>query len=202
MNSKEEFAFKNDKNTDVRRKEQEKKSNFNESQRFRQLSSHNDSFEYTVMNLNRRSNTRNWRLFLIRHVILPQRSKRIYVNTIHSIYSSDFRGFCTTNILNCLVTFIVMFLLMHSIWIILATYLAFDQKTNTLDMTSTHWRNFNVLILLVIAMYPLVLSILAVVMLIQNLLCTQEYENMFVWHRDSVIRYLQYLIGYSCIASF
>ena len=49
--------------------------------------------------------------------------------------------------------------------------------------------------------YPLFLALLAVVMLLQNLLCTVEYEHMTVWHRNSVITYVQYLFAFSCLVS-
>lgn len=125
------------KTTENRRKEVEKnrsnKSIGNESQKLRQLSSHNDSFEYTVMNLQKRSNTRNWRLFLIRHVLLPQRTKRIYLNTIHSIFSADFKNLCSTNLLNFFVTAIVLVVLVHIIWIIVAIYKALQGNAVQLD---------------------------------------------------------------------
>lgn len=76
--SEDELPDKNPKTTTENRKREVEKNKSNksiggnnESYKFRQLSSHNDSFEYTVMNLQKRSNTRNWRLFLIRHVLLP-----------------------------------------------------------------------------------------------------------------------------------
>ena len=211
--TKDEFSHTNagEKNTEIRKREIDRNrsarslqnNNYdNGSQRFRQLSSHHDSFEYTVMNLNRRSNTKNWRLFLIRHVILPQRSKRIFINTIHAVFSSDFRSLCSNNMLNLIVTFIVMFLLVHAIWITLAAYFAISAKGNVIQMDQRHWTNFNLLILLVTSVYPLFISLIAVIMLVQNLVCTQEYDNMFVWHRNSVIRYLQCFLGYSCLAAF
>ena len=101
-------------------------ANANESQRFRQLSSHNDSFEYTQLNLQKRSNTRNWRLYLIRHVILPQRQKRLYVNTIHSMFSSDFAHLCSTNQLNCVITMKVLFVAVHMGFIIYLSFLSLD----------------------------------------------------------------------------
>ena len=147
--------------------------------------------------MNKRSNTRNWRLFLIRHVVLPQRSKRIYLNTIHSVFSGDFRSFCSSNLLNCIVTTIVVFLLVHVIWLILAVYMGLEATTP--DQKMQHWRNFNILLFLITAMYPLTIALISILMLFQNLICTSEYDNMFVWHRNAVITYVQYLIGYTCM---
>lgn len=201
VGSNEDVTNFQNKTMEARRKEKSNRSfGNNESQKFRQLSSHNDSFEYTVMNLNRRSNTKNWRLFLIRHVILPQRTKRIYLNTIHSVFSGDFRGLCSTNILNCYVTIIVVFILIHVVLLNLAVYMALE-KEKELRLEHQYWNYLNVLLLLMTGVYPIVIAVLAVVMLVQNLLCTVEYENMFVWHRNSLFRYVQWLFGYTCLVA-
>ena len=94
---------------------------------------------------------------------------------------------------------IVLFHLGHVAGMIYAVYESL--KGDDLQLASDTWFNFNILLLLVTAIYPLILSLLAIIMLLQNLLCTIEYDNIYVWHRNSLFRYAQYLIGYTCLAA-
>lgn len=115
--------------------------------------------------------TRNWRLYLIRNVILPQRSKRIYLNTIHSIFSSDIRGLCSSNMLNLIVIFVVLILLAHAAIVVLSAYNFLkdtEQSGIETDMVDKSlWvKLFNIMLLLATSVYPLIICVLAVGMLL------------------------------------
>lgn len=51
--------------------------------------------------------------------------------------------------------------------------------------------------MLMFSLYPLVFSLFALILLLQNLCCTRDYTNVHVWHRHSLFLQVQVII-FSC----
>ena len=150
----------------------ENKSNYSQSYSKRgsadRLTSHNDSFEYNTMNLTRRKMIAgNFRQYLIKQILLPQRSKKKSIDSIHSLFSLDFVGLCSYNKFNLVVMMLNIFVYAHSIFFIVSYNL---------------W-----LLFLVFGLYPMVLSLVSLIALLHNLLCSRDYANLSAWHRNSII---------------
>ena len=144
------------------------------------LTSHNDSFEYNTMNLTRRKVIAgNFRQYLIKQILLPQRARRKHIDSIHSLFKLDFVGLCSYNKFNFIVMMLNLFVYAHSIGFILS--------------------DFNlVILLLVFGIYPLIFAIISTIALVHNLVCTRDYQNLSVWHRNSIIYLCQNIIFASC----
>lgn len=126
------------------------------------------------MNLTRRKMIAgNFRQYLIKQILLPQRSKRKSIDSIHSLFRLDFVGLCSYNKFNFIVMMLNSFVYAHSI--------SFSIITD-----DNHWSKI-ILLFLVFGVYPMVFSLVSLISLLHNLLCSRDYQNLSAWHRNSII---------------
>lgn len=150
----------------------------------KQLSSHNDSIEYTIMNFQKKEKKYvNMRQYFIKALFLTQRSKRVHVNCILSLFSYECSGLCTSNKLNLYVILIQLFLSLHAG---LLLYLLYQQQFRE----QTNYKLQVYIFSLVVCLYPMLLTFIAVAIFIQSLACSQDYGNVHVWHRNSIIQFI------------
>ncbi len=149
----------------------------------KQLSSHNDSIEYTKM----KKKKQNLRQYFIMSLFLPQRSRRVHINCILSLFSFDFAGFCSYNKLNLYVILTQLFLYLHIAYL---SYLVYEQEYKNQDNT------FYLLYILtlIFCIYPIILTSIAISMFIKSLACSNDYGSVHAWHRNTIIKFVQNLV--------
>ncbi len=152
------------------------------SSRSKQLSSHNDSIEYTKMKKKKQS----LRQYIIMSLFLPQRSRRVHINCILSLFSFDLGGLCSYNKLNLYVILTQLFLYCH---IAFYSYLVYEEEYNSQD--NSFYKLY--ILTLIFCIYPIVLTIFAIYLFINSLACSYDYGSVYAWHRNSIIQFVQNL---------
>ena len=158
----------------------------------KRLASHQDSFEYTLLNLKKSDKSRSIRQYFIRQVFLPQRSKRAFINSIHSLFSFDLTGLCSDNQLNAYVILLLIFVYCHSYMVTYICWHYVDDQSNPeiKPEDKANLKELGLIGFLVLAIYPLVFAIFSVILLVFDLTCGKHHESMFSWHRNSLIKIL------------
>ena len=57
-------------------------------------------------------------------------------------------------------------------------------------------------VLLVFSVYPLILAINSLALILLNLICGREYETMYSWHRNSILKLFENIIFSICLMVF
>ena len=135
------------------------------------------------------------RQYIIRQIFLPQRSRRRHINSIHSLFTMEFRGFCSHNKLAGFITVLCFFVYLHCAWFVLAIM----TRDGVSPVNLNEFYDLTVPGLLVFGVYPLLFSIFSLVIILTDTLCTKQYDSICSWHKNSMMQLGTNIVFSTCV---
>lgn len=167
------------------------------------ISIHNDSVDKAALDIQKRRRSCNPRQWLIKQVFLPQRSRKVNIGTIHSMYSLTVHGLCSYNKMTWVVFLLSLFIYAHFAWLILLVISQIQMEKNMpmlkYSFIDEATKKIMIPFILVLGVYPLLFAILSNILLLSDVIFGTAYEALYSWHRNSLLQLWKVMAFASCI---